>query len=267
MITKEEFSVVKCESCGFCFTNPIPVQSEIGKYYKSEEYVSHSSSNKGLINAVYNLVRNYTLKKKVKFLQSITNGKEILDIGAGTGHFLNQCVKNSFVAEGLEPDIDARSFAKTNFDLNLRPIEDLHVIKKESKDLITMWHVLEHVYDLNQDFGTLVDLLKKDGKLIIAVPNRNSFDASFYREYWAAYDLPRHLYHFAERDIQSLGNKYNMKLVKVLPMKFDSFYVSMLSEKYSNGSIFKALRIGLMSNFKARKSGGYSSQIYILEKK
>lgn len=267
MITKEEFIIVKCNNCDFCFTNPIPSIDEIGRYYKSEEYVSHSSSKKGIINSIYNLVRNYTLGKKVKLIKSVSNGKQLLDVGAGTGHFLNRCSENSFVVEGLEPDEDARAFAKSSFDIKLRPLEDLNNIRENSKDIITMWHVLEHVYNLNADFSTLVKVLKSDGKLIIAVPNRNSFDAQFYKNQWAAYDLPRHLYHFTKKDISSFADKHGMRLEKVLPMKFDSFYVSMLSEKYKGGSIFKAMLVGLKSNLKAKSGGGYSSQIYILSKK
>lgn len=265
MISKEEFKLVRCASCGFHFTNPIPAESIIGTYYQSEDYVSHSSSKKGLINRVYNLVRNHTLKRKVKLVSRVSKGIKLLDFGAGTGHFLNQAKLNGFEVLGLEPDDQARSFAKANFSIELKSTETLVDLEKESFSVITMWHVLEHVYHLQRDFKLLVDLLEKSGVLIIAVPNMSSYDAKHYAEFWAAYDVPRHLYHFRKKDIDFLARQFGMKVAEVLPMKFDSYYVSMLSEKYKGGSIFKAMWIGFLSNFKS-KSGGYSSQIYILKK-
>ncbi len=266
MITQEEFQIQSCNSCGFHFTNPRPSLEVIGDYYKSEEYVSHSSSNKGLVNKLYNVIRSYTLKKKVSLMNSLTKGDSILDIGAGTGHFLNACQVAGFKTEGLEPDSDAVKFAKTNFELDLKPLSYLYEIPQASKDIISMWHVLEHVYNLKDDFKQLTSLLKNDGTLVIAVPNLESYDAKHYKSFWAAYDLPRHLYHFRKKDIQLLADQHGLKLTQVLPMKFDSFYVSMLSEKYKGGSIIKAFCIGLLSNLKS-SSGGYSSQIYILKKK
>lgn len=265
MITKEDFKIVSCTSCGFHFTNPIPDEESIGRYYKSESYVSHSSSKKGLINSLYNLVRSYTLKRKVSLLQSLGNGKMLLDYGSGTGHFLNQAKNSGFQVRGLEPDNDARAFAKNEFGVDLDELNQLDSFEKESVDFISMWHVLEHVYHLQRDFTSLVSVLKKNGHLIIAVPNLQSYDAKYYGGLWAAYDVPRHLYHFRQQDIQELAKQHGLELIKVLPMKFDSYYVSMLSEKYKGGSIIKAFFVGLKSNGKS-KSGGYSSQIYVLRK-
>ncbi|MCE3297138.1 MAG: hypothetical protein K0R65_2852 [Crocinitomicaceae bacterium] len=265
MITGETFTIQECISCGFHFTNPRPSIERIGDYYKSEEYVSHSSSNKGLINKLYNRVRNYTLKKKVQLVKSLAKGNELLDIGAGTGHFLNACKQNGFSVEGLEPDQDAVRFAKTNFGVDLKSLDELHHLPAASKDIITMWHVLEHVYDLQKDFTRISEVLKETGTLIIAVPNLESYDAQRYRNLWAAYDVPRHLYHFRKKDIAALAAQHDLKLTKVLPMKFDAFYVSMLSEKYKKGSLIHAFRNGWLSNLKSAK-GGYSSQVYILQK-
>jgi 2-polyprenyl-3-methyl-5-hydroxy-6-metoxy-1,4-benzoquinol methylase len=266
MITKEDFRIVSCKSCGFHFSNPIPSIDDIGRYYKSEEYISHSSSKKGFINSIYNRVRNYTLKQKVKLVSEFSTGKNLLDVGSGTGHFLYQAKLGGFSVQGLEPDSDAVSFAKQNFSLDLDPLASLYTIEANSIDVITMWHVLEHVYNLEKDFSQLVHVLKPNACLIIAVPNMESYDAKYYKELWAAYDVPRHLYHFRKKDISYLAEKHNCKLVDVKPMKFDSFYVSMLSEKYKGGNILKAFLVGLKSNIHAVKGGGYSSQIYILRK-
>jgi len=265
-VSHETFTIVKCSGCGFHFTNPIPAENEIGKYYKSESYVSHSSSSKGIINKIYLQVRKYTLKKKLKLIQKEAKGKALLDVGAGTGHFLNVCQLNGFESLGLEPDEDARNFAKTNFNLQLIPSQQLHNLPDKSRDVITMWHVLEHVYDLRNDLAKITSVLKDDGVLIVAVPNMNSYDAKHYKEFWAAYDLPIHLYHFTPNDIKNLFEQYNFQIDKILPMKFDSFYVSMLSEKYKGGNLFKAFLVGLKSNWQA-KTDSYSSQIYILRRK
>jgi len=265
-VSKDKFNIVICNSCGFHFTNPIPLESEIGNYYKSESYISHSSTNKGLINKIYQKVRNYTLKQKVKLIQRLSSGKNHLDIGAGTGHFIDSTSRAGFQSLGLEPDEDARNLAKKSFDVNIQPLDQLHKLDDSSMDVITMWHVLEHVYNLQNDLKKITSLLKDDGVMVVAVPNMNSYDAKKYKEFWAAYDLPIHLYHFTPNDIRTLFDQFNMEVKEILPMKFDSYYVSMLSEKYKGGNIFSAFFTGLKSNLKANPET-YSSQIYILKKK
>jgi len=266
MITQEIFTVQKCGTCDFYFTNPRPAEEIIGNYYKSEEYVSHSSSNKGIINKLYNIVRGITLKQKRAVLEQLTDGRSLLDIGCGTGHFLNECKTNGWSVLGLEPDADARSFTKEKFGIETLPVEELYEREKSSFDVITMWHVLEHVYHLKKDVRQISGLIKPGGFLIIAVPNRESWDARNYKELWAAYDVPRHLYHFSEKNVIELMKQFDLKHQKTLPMKFDSFYVSMLSEKYRKGSLFKAMVNGFRSNLKAKSGFGYSSQIYIFKK-
>lgn len=264
-LSKESFSLDQCESCSLLFTNPRPTLNEIGAYYKSEEYVSHSSTKKGLINQVYNWVRSYTLKQKINLLKELSDGKELLDIGAGTGHFLKKTKDAGFRVLGLEPDEDARKVAKSENDVDLKDLSLLHDLD-QNYDLITMWHVLEHVYDLQKDLSKITSLLKPNGVLIIAVPNYTSFDAEHYKEFWAAYDVPRHLYHFSPKSIIPLVEEKGLVFEKMLPMKFDSYYVSMLSEKYKGGSLLNAVRIGFLSNWKA-KAGKYSSQIYVFRSK
>ena len=264
----ESFNIVKCATCGFAFTNPIPEEYEIAKYYESEEYISHSNTKKGIVNSIYQLVRNHTLDKKVKLLNRLSNGKNLLDIGCGTGEFLDRAAKNSFDCIGIEPSETAKRQGIENFQLKVFAEDHLTNLKSSAYDFITMWHVLEHVYDLNKRIETLKRLIKPNGHIIIAVPNLDSYDANYYKEKWAAYDVPRHLYHFSPKAIQNIFQKHRIELVEVLPMKFDSFYVSMLSEKYKNGSInlLRAFTTGLTSNFKANKEKSYSSQIYILKK-
>lgn len=265
-VSQEEFRIVTCAKCGFNFTNPIPLESEIGRYYKSDSYVSHSSSRKGLVNKLYHLVRWYSLRKKERLVRSLVQGRRLLDIGAGTGHFASLAKKKGWDVLGLEPDHDAREFAKKEHDLNVSDIVRLHELEAGSYDIVTMWHVLEHVYNLQKDAAKIASLIGDKGALIVAVPNLTSYDARYYGKYWAAYDLPIHLSHFRPEDITNLFAPLDLEIVKVLPMKFDSFYVSMLSEKYRNGSLFKAFLIGLKSNWLATDLK-YSSQIYILRRK
>jgi len=265
-VSKEKFKIVKCLDCDMHFTNPIPYEDHIGEYYKSESYISHSSTNKGIINKLYQIVRKRTLKQKVGLVSRLAKGKMALDIGAGTGHFLNAMTEAGFDALGLEPDNDARALAKKTFNVDIQAIDELCAQQESTFDVITMWHVLEHVYNLKKDLDQIINTLKEDGTLIVAVPNRDSYDAKYYQSFWAAYDLPIHLYHFNPKNIEQLFEQYDMKVEEVLPMKFDAFYVSMLSEKYKHGNLFNAFVRGLLSNVKAKK-GTYSSQIYILKKK
>lgn len=266
--SNESFHIVKCDACNFAFTNPIPEEDQLGKYYESDEYISHSNTKKGLVNFLYQKVRNHTLNKKVSLLRSLSNGKKVLDIGSGTGEFLNQCKLNAFSVEGVEPSLKGRKQARDNFKLIIKTEEDLQNFNGSSFDFITMWHVLEHVYHLNDRLKELCRLIKKDGHIIIAVPNLTSYDAKHYGEHWAAYDVPRHLYHFSPNDIQNLSKSHGLNVIKTLPMKFDSFYVSMLSEKYKTGTLnlLSAFLVGLKSNIKAKGSNMYSSQIYILKR-
>ncbi len=272
-VSKKDFTIQQCNSCGFKFTSPRPSDSELGNYYKSEEYVSHSDTKKGLVNKLYHWVRNYTLIKKLQLLIHYA-GKQgtILDYGCGTGAFLNTCSKNKWNSFGVEPDPDARNIAIQNYGLNVsQNLEEVQSKLGETKlNAVTMWHVLEHVSNPDELFSFIKSNLVEKGILIIAVPNCSSHDAVYYGAHWAAYDVPRHLYHFTPKDMEALLDKQGFKLEKTLPMVFDSFYVSMLSEKYKNGSIsyLKAFYRGLVSNLKANKTGKeFSSQIYVFRKR
>jgi len=267
MISKETFQLAECSNCGFVFTSPRPHLSVLADYYKSEDYISHSSSKKGLINSLYLMVRSFTLRKKVNLIQQFTNKGKVLDIGSGTGHFVAALQQANIDVVGVEPDQDARSFAWREHKVELQSKEALKGFDSNSFDAITLWHVLEHIPSLDEDISEVYRLLKEDGKLFIAVPNRNSYDAKNYLSYWAAYDVPRHLHHFREKDIKQLFQRNSFQLINTLPMRFDAYYVSMLSEKYKNGNFLKGILVGWLSNMKAKKSGGFSSQIYVLGKK
>lgn len=268
-VSHETFVIVQCSSCGFKFTNPRPVEIELKNYYKSENYISHSNTKQGLINYTYQIVRKYTLFKKLQLITTYIKSGSILDIGCGTGEFLNVCQQSKWTTLGIEPSNGARKMAINTFGLEVREESELSKLESESFDVITLWHVLEHVPQLNARIKELKRLIKPTGIIIIAVPNCNSLDAKLYGNSWAAYDVPRHLYHFTPHDIESLFKKHEIKLFRVLPMVFDSFYVCMLSEKIKTGktNIIKALWNGFRSNMAAIKTGKtYSSQIYLLRK-
>lgn len=268
-VSRETFPIVNCSSCEFKFTNPIPDLNELGSYYKSDEYISHSNTKKGFINSCYQTIRKYTLIKKLRLISKFYRTGNLLDIGCGTGEFLETCKRAKWNVLGIEPDESARRMAIDNFSLDVRPEQDLKNLKDESFDIITMWHVLEHVPDLKGRIKELRRLLKPKGLIIIAVPNCSSLDAKLYQQYWAAYDVPRHLYHFTPNDVERLMGQFDLKVFNILPMVFDSFYVSMLSEKYRTGKInlIRSMWNGLRSNLNAIKTGReYSSQIYLIKK-
>jgi len=269
-VSQENFNIVSCKSCGFKFTNPRPENAVLGSYYKAESYVSHTNSKKGIVNKLYHMVRSYTLKQKIKLVSSYVSRGTILDYGCGTGMFLSECKKAGWETFGMEPDDNARKIASEQ-NLNLfadKNTLQLHIAEKEF-DAITLWHVLEHVTDMYNTLAFFKHKLKSNGVLIIAVPNHVSYDAEYYKEYWAAYDVPRHLHHFELKSMKSLLENSGFQLIETKPMKFDSFYVSMLSEKYKTGSVnlAKAFRIGLQSNMRAKDSSSYSSTIYIFQHK
>jgi 2-polyprenyl-3-methyl-5-hydroxy-6-metoxy-1,4-benzoquinol methylase len=266
-LSGESFEIVRCRSCGFRFTNPRPKAEELGRYYESTEYISHSDTSKGLFASVYQLVRKYTLGRKLTMIEKYQKKGTILDIGCATGQFLNHMVINGWGATGIEPDAKTREHAISKYGLQVFPEEHLNTFKKYSFDVITMWHVLEHVSDLNERIRQLKGLLKPEGTLIIAVPNCNSYDAQIYKVFWAGYDLPRHLYHFSKPDVKLLAEKHGFKIVKILPMKFDAFYVSLLSEKYKSGKMrwLPALWNGFWSNLNSGSEYGHSSLIYVIK--
>jgi 2-polyprenyl-3-methyl-5-hydroxy-6-metoxy-1,4-benzoquinol methylase len=269
-VTKEKFSIKACGQCGFKVTSPRPALTEIGRYYDSADYVSHSNTTKGLINKLYHIVKKRAIAQKIRLIETLhPSTKEILDIGCGTGAFLNEIRKCGWTVTGIEPDLKTREFCRQTLNLNVFEESHLSEIPAESYSIITMWHVLEHVHSLENRIADLYRLLKKGGYAIIAVPNYLSFDANYYKEFWAAYDVPRHLYHFSPDIIKNLFKQKQFTHLKSLPMKMDAFYVSMLSEKYKNSTfqIPRAIFSGLRSNLHAGNNAElYSSVIYIFRK-
>lgn len=268
-VSGESFAVVECLNCSLRFTQDVPDAASIGPYYKSEDYISHTDTSKGLINRLYRWVRKRTLRKKRKLVEKVTGIKKgnLLDVGSGTGAFVNEMKEHGWFVMGLEPDEGARAGAKKSYNIELYEMNWFYELKEGSFDAITLWHVLEHVHDLPGYVSRLRNLLKENGKLFIAIPNYTSKDAAIYKQYWAAYDVPRHLYHFSPRSMHFLMEKHGLKILQHKPMWYDSFYISMLSSRYKNGktNLIASFFNGLRSNLKAfgdvRKC---SSVIYVI---
>ncbi|RYY63359.1 MAG: class I SAM-dependent methyltransferase [Chitinophagaceae bacterium] len=270
-VSHAEFAIWECAACRLRFTQDVPDAQHIGPYYKSEEYISHSNSSKGLINRIYQRVRRTTLRQKVELVGSATgrSSGRALDVGCGTGAFLNALKGAGWSVQGLEPDDDARALAIRQYGLDVQEAAALYTLPEASFDLITLWHVLEHVHDLQAYLERLRNLLAPDGRLIVAVPNYTSGDAAIYGRYWAAYDVPRHLYHFAPLSVQLLVQRHGMRVLAEKPMWFDSVYISLLSSRYRYGQVhwLGAALAGLRSNIGALANKERCSSItYIIEK-
>ncbi|SFW64613.1 Methyltransferase domain-containing protein [Sinomicrobium oceani] len=268
-VSGETFSLVWHEKYKMLCTDPAPDVKKLPDYYQSEDYISHTDSRRSLFEKMYHMVKHYALRQKLKYIVSGNQGHgKLLDIGAGTGDFLNVAKNNGWEVEGIEPsDAARRRSEEKGITLHEKTDPQFMETYESGFDVITMWHVLEHVPELQIQIGQLKALLRPNGTLFIAVPNFRSYDATHYGKFWAAYDVPRHLWHFSADAIKALFADNEMKVVRRIPMKFDAFYVSLLSEKYKTGKMnfLKAFWSGWRSNRKAAHSGEYSSIIYVIK--
>lgn len=267
-VSGEEFQLLHNQALDMLETVPQPKGEKLSEYYKSEDYISHTDAKRNLFENVYHLVRTISLKRKLKLINSFqSEEKTLLDIGCGTGDFLETAKNNNWNVVGVEPNKQARVIANNKTNNSVFDIKHLETLKENSFDVITLWHVLEHLPNLDMHVKLFKRLLKQNGTLVIAVPNFKSYDAQYYKNYWAAYDVPRHLWHFSKTSIEKLFHQEQFKLVKILPMKFDAYYVSLLSEKYKSGVMnpFKVFWIGWRSNLKGNRSKEFSSHIYLLK--
>jgi len=269
--SKEVFDLYKCPACNFLFTQDCPEENYIGKYYESDDYISHSDSSEGIQNKIYHLVRKAMLHKKKRLIKNVTglpNGS-LLDIGSGTGHFAHTMKEDGWKVKGVEINNKARDFAISNFDLEIIDPGQISSLKENSFDCITLWHVLEHFHDPFKYASDAIRLLKPGGVCVIALPNSNSYDAKYYQEHWAGYDVPRHLWHFTTNTFRIFSTKTGFAVENIKNLPLDVFYISILSEKYRNSKlpflmgVLKALPFAILSLFNLKRS---SSVIYILRK-
>ena len=268
-VSGEEFQLRYNEEFDFLETYPQPSEDVLGNYYESEDYISHTDSKRNSFERAYHFIKSIALKRKLKLINSFSSDeKNLLDIGCGTGDFLKIAKDNNWNVAGIEPNENARSIANAKTNHSVFSVDKLSKFEPQSFDVITLWHVLEHLPNLKSQIELFESLLKPKGRLVIAVPNYKSYDAKHYKEFWAAFDVPRHLWHFSQISISKLFATKHMNVEKTLPMSFDAYYVSLLSEKYKYKSMnpISAFWIGWKSNFKARQTGEYSSLIYCIKK-
>ena len=264
-ISKKTFDLFRNDTLDLLVTHPKPSEIELPSYYESEDYISHTDGKRSLFEKLYQFIKNITLQNKLNLIQNLQPEKgHLLDIGTGTGDFLALAKKNGWKITGIEPNEKAKN---NSVKKGITFVDKSSDLSNQSFDIITMWHVLEHIPDVELQISELKRLLKPTGTILIAVPNFNSFDAKYYGKHWAAFDVPRHLWHFSKTAIKRLFETQNLYLQKVLPMKFDAFYVAMLSEKYKTGKMnyFNAFWIGLKSNWKGRQNLEFSSHIYVIK--
>ncbi|MCA4776648.1 class I SAM-dependent methyltransferase [Empedobacter falsenii] len=264
-LTGENFELFEDSKTGVLYTLPQPIEN-LGKYYESKNYISHTDGKKSIFERFYQIAKSINLNNKLELIRNISTGKKILDYGCGVGDFLEHLQKNGYDVLGMEPNDSARRIAQSKIGVEKVTSTELEQ-NNQKYDIITLWHVLEHIPNLNEIIHLLKKHLNENGRLIIAVPNHQSYDAAYYGKYWAAYDVPRHLWHFSATSMHKLFNNFGMKIESTHPMKLDSFYVSLLSEKYKGNKLgfLNAIRVGLKSNAKAKKTGEYSSLIYVIK--
>lgn len=267
-LTQETFNLQQCASCGFVFTNPHPDDKSLPKYYDSPDYLSHHSQGFNIIRLVYQGLRKINIKNKFSLVQRLIPGGSLLDIGCGTGELLHYFQKKKWNVTGIEPFDQAREFAIMNYGLDVREEFGIRGLPQNSFDVITLWHVLEHVADLEGRIREIFGLLKSSGYVVVALPNLNSWDALHYGENWAAFDVPRHLHHFSKSTIVPLLEKYRFHFLRSFPLKMDAYFISMLSEKYKgkHNPYLRAAKNGYKSNIRAKVTGEYSSLVYVFQK-
>lgn len=268
-VSQQDFEIQHCESCALAWTHPMPSAAEIGPYYKAESYISHTNTKKGLMNRMYHIIRANMLFKKVKMIERHlkVSGKTTVDVGAGTGYFVKTLGLFKANATGFEPDADARAVAKNENDLQLQPIEALFDVPEQSVDLISMWHVMEHVHEVDRYFEHYHKILKSDGLLVIAVPNYKSYDQEYYKTNWAAWDVPRHLWHFSPKSMEKWGAKHGFELIELNHLNYDPAYISMMSAGYKGSNKWLGLLKGIGFMFKSSgRSAKASSPVYFFKK-
>ena len=269
--TGENFNLQRCKKCTFLFTNPRPNTDEIGKYYQSDKYVSHAGKKEGfgIMYKIYDIVRNYSITQKLNLIKKYNSSGNLMDLGCGLGYFLDGAAKDkTFNCIGVDVSDDTIKYVKDTFGYDVKNELELDQLAHNNYDVITQWHVLEHVHYLNERMIQLNKLLKKDGTLFIAVPNSNSWDAKKYKEYWDGYDVPRHLYHFNKNSMKLLMEKHGFTIIETKPLLFDAPYISMRSEihQINNFTMLRGAINGLISNLSAIVTRDYSTLLFIVKK-
>ncbi len=270
-LSGETFSLYRCATCGFVFTQGHPGPEASQKYYESAEYVSHDDQAKGITNRLYYVARDMMLKRKRKLVMKMTGLRKgsILDTGCGTGHFADEMKKAGWDVTGVEPNMKAREYAENRFGIRTLDPAEVASLADSSFDCVTLWHVLEHIHDLKGYTAHLHRILKPDGVCLIALPNNSSYDCRHFGEYWAAWDVPRHLWHFNPGSFIAFASAAGFLTEEIIPMPLDVLYISVLSSRYKGSALpfltgmLKGSWFLLKSLINSHASG---SLIYVLSK-
>jgi SAM-dependent methyltransferase len=267
-LTQEEFLVQQCAACGLWVTNPYPDPQQSSVYYKSDKYYSHPGKKMNLLALAYHAVKKRNIRSKTNLVNKYISEGSILDIGCGSGSFLQSCKNLGFEVTGVEKDTDARDYCLEHLKLKVFSPDHLSLIPGHSQNVVTLWHVLEHIHDLSAFLNLMLTWMKPGSYLFLALPNPDSPDAKYYGTYWAGWDLPRHLYHFPPETVKILGERFGLMHIETLPMTWDAFYVGILSEQYRHSTLapLKGLWQGLKSNILAKRTLNFSSLIYVFKK-
>lgn len=269
-VSHKSFTIQACDECGFGFTNPRPNPEEIGTYYRSDDYISHTNAGQSLSDRIYQVVRKRTVRSKHKLISQYIQQGAVLDYGCGTGNFLGYLRSKGYRTVGIEPSSIARAQAVALLGPTVVPT--LRELEPDDRfQVITLWHVLEHVHDVRDTLRKLHSHAAPGTLLVIAVPDRESWDATHYGAQWAAYDVPRHLSHFRRKDIRRFLDETGFTVFDTRPMWFDAPYVSMLSEKHRGaGSLVALVKggiLGCVSNLVAATTSRPTSSSLFLARK
>ncbi len=262
-LSQEEFEVVPSSYKGILETRPKLSDSELAKYYASDNYISHQTESKSLMDAVYQKAKNFMINRKKKLIYSYHKEGVILDIGTGTGDFLKVFPNEKWIKNAIEPNVDLHEKLKKE---RVGIISSISHLEESTYDIITLWHSLEHIPNLEESILRMKASLKPNGIIIIAVPNHKCYDAKYYKQFWAAWDVPRHVWHFSKFGITTLFESYQLKLIKIRPLWLDAFYISMVSEKYrKSNNMLRAILIGSISNAFGMLKNEFSSFTYVFK--
>lgn len=272
LVSGREFLIRRCTNCGMGWTVDPPAEEDAGKYYVSDEYISHTDSKQSLADRLYHLARGFMLKRKGKLVDSAV-GKSagiMMDFGSGTGYFAAFMQQRGWQVTGIELSEMARNYSVERFGIRAIGPQQVRDLPSASADCVTFWHVLEHLYDPAGWMDEVKRILKDDGRCIIALPNFASADAEWFGKRWAALDVPRHLWHFSPQAFREFAEKQGFVCESTSALPLDLFYISLLSYRNDGKGmplargVLTGVVIALRSLFRRDSA---SSLVYVLSKK
>ena len=271
-VSKESFILLRCPQCGVVFTSNPPKESETIRYDTLDLKLKLGDSPRGLTDKLYYYVRHRMLRKKASIVesQSYRTGGTLLNYGAKTGYFSHYMERRGWKVTSIEKYHEERQFSLETFHHRMYDVSEMDRLTPETFDVITLWHVFEHCYNPNGLLNRFYRLLRPGGILLIACPNICSTDAMHYGANWAAYNVPRHLWHFNPTSLSNLLNKHGFTLMHRQKLSYDCFYISVLSEKNKNSKMpflrgmWFGMRCWFISLARLDKS---SSLVYVFRKR